>query len=181
MSEPEFYYAARIPRDIDRPDAIVMGLSFRQVAIVAGTGAVCWAVFTGVHNSFPHLSVMAVLAPLALVLTVSVGIAVGQRDGISADRFALAAITHARRPRRLVGAPEGVPTMPSILPASWRKAQGPAPSPLSLPTRGVDGQAVVDLGEKGAAGIAACSTVNFALRSAGEQNHLVAGFGRFLN
>ncbi|NUP46247.1 MAG: PrgI family protein [Catenulispora sp.] len=182
MSDGEFYYTARIPADIDRPDALVMGLSFRQVAIVAGTAAGCWAIYTGVHGAAPHLPVLAVLAPLAIVLTVAAGIALGTRDGISADRFLLAAITHARQPRRLVNAPdEGVPPMPTFLPDRWRKAQGPAPSPLNLPVSGVDGQAVVALGEAGAAGVAACSTVNFALRSAGEQNHLVAGFGRFLN
>ncbi|MEY9861413.1 hypothetical protein ABH935_007054 [Catenulispora sp. GAS73] len=182
MSDGEFYYTARIPADIDRPDALVIGLSFRQVAIVAGTGAGCWLLYTAIHAAAPHLPVLAVLAPLAIVLTIAAGIALGSRDGITADRFLLAAIAHARRPRRLVDAPEqGVPPMPTFLPARWRNAQGPAPSPLNLPVAGVDGQAVVDLGESGAAGVAACSTVNFALRSAGEQNHLVAGFGRFLN
>ncbi|GAA1966451.1 PrgI family protein [Catenulispora subtropica] len=183
MSESEFYYAARIPADIDRPDALVMGLSFRQVGIVAGTAAGCWLVYTAVHNVAPHLPVLAVLAPLAIVLTVAAGIAVGARDGISADRFLLAAARHARRPRRLVDTPEdeGVPPMPSFLPQRWRNAQGSDPSPLMLPVTGVNEQAVVDLRDAGAAGVAACSTVNFALRSAGEQNHLVAGFGRFLN
>jgi hypothetical protein len=181
MSEAGFYYTARIPADIDRPDPVVGPLSFRQLAIVAGTGGICWMVFEAVHMSLPHLSPLIVAAPLVLVLVIAAGIAVGSRDGISADRFLLSALTYARRPRRLVTAANGVLPVPSFLPVLWRKAAGPPPAALNLPARSVDGQAVLDLAEHGSAGIAACSTVNFSLRSASEQNALVAGFGRFLN
>ncbi len=71
--------------------------------------------------------------------------------------------------------------MPTLLPKSWRKAAGPAPAPLVLPAAGLDGAGVLNLREHGHAAIAACSTVNFALRTTGEQNALVASFGRFLN
>lgn len=177
----EEYYVARIPADIDRPDAVVARLTFRQVAIIAGTGAVCWLIFTAVHRAAPHLPVVILLAPLVLALTVAAGIALGSRDGISADRFLLAALRHSRRPRLMAHAPEGIPAMPSILPKPWRDAAGPKPAPLVLPAAGLDGAGVLDVREHGYAQIAACTTVNFALRTAGEQNALVQGFGRFLN
>lgn len=177
----EEYYAARIPADIDRPDAVVARLTFRQVAIIAGTGAGCWLIFTTVHRAAPHLPVTILLAPLVLVLTVAAGIALGSRDGISADRFLIAALRHARRPRLMVHAPEGILPMPSILPKTWRKAAGPRPAPLVLPAAGVDGAGVLDVREHGYAQIAACTTVNFQLRTGTEQNGLVTGFGRFLN
>ena len=177
----EEYYAARIPADIDRPDAVVGRLTFRQVAIIAGTGAGCWLIYTAVHRAAPHLPIAIVLAPLVLVLTVSACIGLGTRDGISADRFLAAAARHARRPRLMVYAPEGILPMPSILPKSWRNAAGPRPAPLVLAAAGVDGAGVLDVREHGYAQIAACTTVNFALRTGGEQNALVQGFGRFLN
>lgn len=177
----EEYYTARIPADIDRPDAVVARLTFRQVAIIAGTGGGCWLIFTAVHRAAPHLPATVLLAPLVLALTVAAGIALGTRDGISADRFLLAAMRHARRPRLMAHAPEGIPPMPSILPKAWRNAAGPRPSPLVLPAAGVDGAGVLDVREHGYAQIAACTTVNFALRTGGEQNALVQGFGRFLN
>jgi hypothetical protein len=180
MSDQE-YFTARIPADVDRPDAVVARLTFRQVAIIASAGGACWLLFTAVHRAAPKLPALVLAAPLLVLLMVAGGIALGMRDGISADRFALAAWRYARRPRLMVHAPEGIPPMPSVLPKSWRKAAGPAPAPLVLPAAGLDGAGVLDVREHGHSGIAACSTVNFALRTTGEQNALVASFGRFLN
>jgi hypothetical protein len=56
-----------------------------------------------------------------------------------------------------------------------------SPSPLRLPAEAVTDTGVLDLGVDGLAVIAACSTVNFALRTAGEQEALVASFGRYLH
>lgn len=56
-----------------------------------------------------------------------------------------------------------------------------SPSPLRLPTEAVTDTGVLDLGADGLAVIAACSTVNFALRTASEQESLVASFGRYLH
>lgn len=177
----EEYFTARIPADIDRPDAVVARLTFRQVAIIASAGGTCWLIFTAVHRAAPKLPALVAAAPLLVLLTVAAAIALGTRDGISADRFLLAAWRHARRPRLMVHAPEGILPLPSVLPKAWRKAAGPAPAPLVLPAAGLDGSGVLNVREHGYAGIAACSTVNFALRTTGEQNALVASFGRFLN
>lgn len=181
VADLEYPYSARIPADIDRPDQVIARLSFRQVAIIASSGGICWAAFTTVHTAATHLPAVVVAAPLVLLLLLATAIALGSRDGISADRFLLAGLAYLRRPRRLVSAPNGSAPMPSFLPAAWRKAAGRQPAPLDLPARSVDGAGVLDLAEHGVAGIAACSTVNFSLRSVGEQNALVACFGRFLN
>jgi hypothetical protein len=182
MSDQE-YYTARIPADIDRPDVVVGRLNFRQLAIIAATGAPCWLVFTAVHKAAPRAPMFVVAAPLVLVVLVAALIALGTRDGISGDRFALAALAHFRRPRLLINPAIGADPMPlpTVLPAAWRKAQGRPPASLVLPAGGVDEAGILDLREHGHAGIAACSTVNFSLRTPGEQNALVAGFGRFLN
>jgi hypothetical protein len=183
VADLEYPYSARIPADIDRPDQVVAGLTFRQVAIIAGSGGICWAAFTAVHSAIPRLPAVAVAAPLVLVLLIAGSVALGSRDGISADRFLLAGLAYLRRPRRLISAPNGSTFMPlpSFLPIAWRKAAGRNPAPLELPAHGVDEAGVLGLAEHGVAGIAACSTVNFSLRSVGEQNALVACFGRFLN
>lgn len=177
----EEYFTARIPADIDRPDAVVARLTFRQVAIIAGAGGACWLIFTAVHRAAPTLPPLVIAAPLLVLLMIAAGIALGVRDGISADRFLLAAFRYLRRPRLMVHAPEGILPMPSVLPKVWRTAAGPSPAPLVLPAADLDGAGVLDVREHGHAGIAACSTVNFALRTTGEQNALVASFGRFLN
>ena len=182
MSDQD-YFTARIPADVDRPDVVVARLTFRQVAIIAGVGGACYLVFTAARRAVPHAPLLLIAAPLALVVLVAAAVVLATRDGISGDRFLLAALAHARRPRLLVNpliGAESVP-LPSILPKAWRAAQGPAPAPLQLPADGVDAVGIVSLREHGHAGIAAASTVNFSLRTPGEQNALVAGFGRFLN
>jgi hypothetical protein len=57
----------------------------------------------------------------------------------------------------------------------------PLPVPLRLPARGITTEGTIDLGPDGHTALVACSTVNFTLRSPGEQNALAAGFGRWLN
>lgn len=179
----EEYLTARIPADVDRPDVVVARLTFRQVAIIAGVGGACWLIFTAARRAAPHAPVLVIAAPLALIVLVAAAVALANRDGLSGDRFLLAALAHARRPRLLVNPAIGadpVP-LPSILPKAWRSGQGPAPVPLELPADGIDEVGILSLREHGHAGIAAASTVNFSLRTPGEQNALVAGFGRFLN
>ncbi|MYW93233.1 PrgI family protein, partial [Amycolatopsis rubida] len=50
-----------------------------------------------------------------------------------------------------------------------------------LPAEAISAEGAIDLGQHGTAYAAACSTVNFGLRSAGEQNSLIAGFSRWLH
>jgi hypothetical protein len=128
-----------------------------------------------------------------LIVAVPVGalavlLALGQRDGVSLDRLLVAAIAQRIQPRHRVAAPEGVRPAPAWLTtrvASPAVGEHPvpqiSPAPLRLPAQSVTEAGVVDLGSDGFALIAVCSTVNFALRTAAEQEALVGAFGRYLH
>ncbi len=164
----------RIPADVEREDRILAGLTARQLAILAVTAAVLWSAYEATRRVVP----LPVFAALALpVATVAAVLALGRRGGASLDRLALAALRHARSPRRLVPAPEGVPAAPA-----WTGADpSPRPEPLRLPLEGVLAEGIVDLGPDGCALVARASTVTFALRTPAEQQALVAGFARMCN
>ncbi len=176
----------RIPSDVDREDRILANLTARQLAILAVTGVVLYGTWT--------LSRHVVPLPVFLILAVPVGVtaavlALGQRDGMSLDRLLLAAVRQRLQPRHQVAAPEGVRDAPE-----WLTSQAAAvdnkglvdgsqvsPAPLRLPAEGVTDAGVIDLGADGVAMVAVASTVNFALRTPGEQEALVASFGRYLH
>lgn len=182
MREEGQRYATRIPADVDRPDVIVARLTARQVVILAGTGLLVWAGFMGAHAALPQVPPLYLIAPAAPVAAIAVGLALGKRDGLSADRFALAALRHTRAPKHLAaGGQDGVAPLPEFLPKAVRAKAGPVPAPVPMPARGIDDAAVIDLGGEGQAAVAACGTVNFALRTPGEQDGLVGAFGRWLN
>jgi hypothetical protein len=182
MREQGERYATRIPADVDRPDVIVARLTARQVLILAGTGLLVWAAFMAAHAALPHVAPMYLIAPAAPVAAVAVGLALGKRDGLTADRFALAALRHTRTPKHLAaGGPDTAAPLPEFLPKAVRAKAGPAPAPVPMPAHGIDDAGVIDLGGEGQAAVAACGTVNFALRTPGEQDGLVGAFGRWLN
>jgi hypothetical protein len=120
---------------------------------------------------FAALASPAGLAAAALVI--------GERDGLSLDRLLMAAWRQRRAPRRLVTAPEGIPAPPA-----WTAPPGPQPPPpavLAPLWRHITPEGVIGLGSADSAAVAAVSTVNFALRSPGEQDALAAAYGRWLN
>ncbi len=164
----------RIPANVEVEDRLVFGLTARQLAILAGTGTLAWLLALALRSLVP-LPVAAVL--VLPVLAAGLLVAVGERDGLSLDRLLMAAVNHARVPRRRVPAPEGIPDLPALLRSIHRP---PAMAPLSLPARGIDPDGVVDLGGEGAALLCRATTVNFALRTEVEQEALVAAFARFL-
>ncbi|WP_432850630.1 PrgI family protein [Amycolatopsis sp. CA-161197] len=184
----------RVPADVDRPDRILGPLTARQLAIlgIAGLGLCGLYSLTRTVVALPVFLIVAV--PLGLTFTV---LALGQRDGLSLDRLALAAVRQLLSPRHRVAAPEGVRAAPAWLTAQQpeshtrgRKrrpvsAEPVSPAPLELPATGVadtGAQAgIVDLGADGLAVIAVCSTVNFSLRMPAEQEALVASFARYLH
>ncbi len=181
MSSPQGDPAAggrvRIPADVDREDQILAGLTARQLALLAVPAAVLWAAYFASR----HLVPLPVFAALAVPIGVAVlTLALGRRDGLSADRLLLAAVGQARRPHRLVPAPGGVPALPRWAPAAQRAGEQP-PAPLRLPVHGLGADGVIDLGSGGAVLICRASTVSFALRTQLEQQALVAAFARYLN
>jgi len=165
-----------IPADVERPDRVLAGLTARQVAIAAVAAALLWAGWQAARHVMPLAVFAALASPAGLA---AVALVIGERDGLSLDRLLMAAWRQARAPRRLVTAPEGVPAAPA-----WAVPPGPlAPPPAVLAPlwQHITPEGVIGLGSDGAAAVAAVSTVNFALRSPGEQDALTAAYGRWLN
>ncbi|MEX5713223.1 PrgI family protein, partial [Parafrankia sp. FMc6] len=182
-------HPVRIPADVDREDRIVANLTARQVLVLTLTGIVLYLAWAATRALLP----LPVFALLAVPVAVGAGVLVlGQRDGLSLDRLLVAAIRQRTSPRHRINAPEGVVAPPSWLAARATSgpderrpaASGQSAAPLRLPARTITGQAgvgVIDLGADGLAVVAVASTVNFALRTPGEQDGLVAVFARYLH
>ncbi|MCR3721118.1 MULTISPECIES: PrgI family protein [Prauserella salsuginis group] len=179
----------RVPADVDRPDRVLGPLSARQLAILGTAGLLMYGLYLAVRSVVPLAVFLVAAVPIAVAVVV---LAMGRRDGVSLDRLALAALRWRLSPRHRVAAPEGVRPAPPWLAAhaSSQHTGGGVHEevsavPVQLPATGVadhGGQAgIVDLGSDGLALIAACSTVNFSLRTPGEQDALVAAFARFLH
>ncbi|ONH25230.1 PrgI family protein [Pseudofrankia asymbiotica] len=182
-------HPVRIPADVDREDRIVAGLTARQVLILALTAIVLYLAWAATRSLLP-LPVFALVA--VPVAAVACALVLGQRDGLSLDRMLVAAIRHRTSPRHRINAPEGMIPPPSWLAARATSssgdrrptAGGQSAAPLRLPARTVTstaGVGVIDLGPDGLAVVAVASTVNFALRTPGEQDGLVAVFARYLH
>ncbi|NJP91603.1 PrgI family protein [Nonomuraea sp. FMUSA5-5] len=166
--------SVRIPADVEQPDKIIGSLTARQVAILAGTGTVLYAACTFAADHVPPAVCAAAALPIAIG---AVLLAIGHRDGISLDRYLLAAIRYQRSPKHLISSSEDIPMPPAWITANARRP----PAPLKLPARGVARDGLIDLGPDGVAAVAEISTVSFALRTPDEQDALVAVFGRWLN
>jgi hypothetical protein len=194
--DPQTATPVRIPADVEREDRVLANLTARQLAILTITGLVLYAAFTVTHTVLP-LAVFTVLAvPVAVAAAI---VTLRTRDGLSLDRLLVAALRLRLTPRVQVAAPGGITAAPAWITAhaqaapdraagqaSRGGAAGPvAPSVLHLPAEevsdSVTGAGVIDLGPDGVAAVCVCSTVNFALRTPGEQEALVATFGRFLH
>lgn len=176
----------RIPSDVDIQDRVLGSLTARQLTILAVTGLLLYTFWTVTRSVVPFPVFLVLALPVASTAAI---LALGQRDGLSLDRLLLAAIRQRLSPR--VAAPEGIQPIPDWLTPhalnidakdgarSGREQVSPAV--LRLPAEAVTDTGVVDLGREGLAVVAVCSTVNFALRTPGEQDALVAGFGRYLH
>ena len=196
-------YVAQVPADIDAPDRVLYGLTVRQVAILAATGALLWAAYRTLTPLVPAAVVAIAAVPVAAV---AAGLALGRRDGISMDRWVAAALAAARAPRLLVAAAHPVPPAPAWAPdmraadptgtgaasmtrnrrstaRNGKGAAAPVPrlAPLRLPADRITPAGVVDLDGQGRVALTAASTVNFDLRSPDEQAALIEAAGRWLN
>ncbi|MFF5010585.1 PrgI family protein [Streptomyces phaeochromogenes] len=171
-------YATRIPADISRPDRLLGPFTARQTAILTMAGLVLYGGWWLTRPFIAPLAYAALVIPIAGALA---ALPLGRREGIGLDRFLLAALAHTRTPKRRVHAPEGVPPLPAVVPEHWARAAGPPPAAMDMPYNGITTDGVLDLGGEGQAAMATCSTVNFELRSAAEQQGLTAAFTRWLN
>jgi hypothetical protein len=175
-ADDEQPYRARVPANVDRPDQLLFRLTARQLGVLGVTGIVLWIAYTATAGLVPPLVFLGVAA---VIVAVVVGVVLVRRDGLSLDAWLTAALRHHRAPHQLV--PADRPVTP---PPAWVAIAGsrqPVPAPLRLPARGIEVSGAVDLGSDGTAVLVQAGTVNFGLRSPGEQNGLVAGFARWLN
>ncbi|GLY86067.1 PrgI family protein [Actinoallomurus iriomotensis] len=169
-------YTVTIPANLDHEDRLVGNLTARQLAIFTPTALLVWALYLATSALIPFPVFAALAIPL---IGVAAALALAERDGITVDRLALHALAHARRPRRLVLAPNPIPALPAWAAAAEQEA--PLPAPLRLPARAIRGDGAINLGAEGVAVIVACTTVSFALRTPNEQAALVGAFGGWLN
>ena len=170
---------ARVPGDVEKADKLAFNLTGRQLVILTVTGLLLYAAWTAVATIVHPLVFLAAATPVAAA---AFGLAVGRRDGISLDAWVLAALRHRRSPHRLVPAEGPITPAPAwVTTTAGAGDRLPLPAPLRLPAKGVTGDGLVDLGPDGTTGLVAASTVAFGLRTAAEQNGLVAGFARWLH
>lgn len=170
--------SVRIPADVDREDRILAGFTARQVAVMAVTGLVLYGGWQATRAVVPVIAYVAVAVPIGVAVTALV---VVRRDGVTLDRLLLAALRQRLQPRRRVAAGQAPADVPEWLSGVAHGHEAVAAGGLDLPAHGVAEAGIVDLGDDGVALVAACSTVNFALRTPAEQEALTAAFGRYLH
>ena len=179
----------RIPADVERGDKLLGPFTARQVAVLAVTALVLYAAWNLTRTVITPPVFLVGAGVIVTLVTVAV---LTRRDGLSADQLAWAALGHRFRPRHLVhdGA-DRIPAAPRWVTARAARGQPrpPDPTPMSsaalrLPqavTAAGGGIGAVDLGADGLAVIAAASTVNLSLRTATEQDSLVAQLSGWLH
>ena len=170
--------SVRIPADVDREDRILAGFTARQVAVMAVTGLVLYGGWQTTRAVIPVIAYVAIAVPIGVAATALV---VVRRDGVTLDRLLLAALRQRLQPRRRVASGQAPAEVPEWLSGVAHGHEAVAAGGLDLPAHGVAEAGIVDLGDDGVALVAACSTVNFALRTPAEQEALTAAFGRYLH
>lgn len=169
----------RIPADVERPDKVLFGLTWRQLVILAATSLILYTAWSVLATSVHPLVFAAGAVPVAAA---AFFVAVGRRDGVSLDVWLLAAWRHRRGPHRLVPVDEPIQPAPDwVATTSGPADRLPLPAPLRLPATGISDDGVVDLGADGTVALVEAATVAFGLRTASEQNALVAGLARWLH
>jgi len=160
--------------DVDAPDKILYGLTFRQLAILAVAAVIFYAAWRGLHRIVP---VPVLLGAGGILGTLAAGLVVGRRDGLSLDRWLLHAVRHSRAPKALSTA-DTTARNPDWVQAP--KARVALPAPLKLPAEAIDDDGQITL-TGGRAAMVAATSVNLALRTPDEQAALIDTFGRWLN
>jgi hypothetical protein len=138
-----------------------------------------YGMWTALLPELPPLVLAAISIPLA---GAAVAIATVRRDGTGLDSWLLAAIRFRRSPRRQVPATtDQLHPPPAWVATDAPGGKLPLPAPLQLPAKGINPDGTVDLGPDGHTTLVECSTVNFTLQSAAEQNGLIGAFAGFLH
>jgi hypothetical protein len=167
-----------MPADVDAPDKVLYGLTFRQIAILAVAAVIFYAAWRTLHRLLP----VPVLLGAGIVLgALAFGLVVGRRDGLSLDRWLWHAVVHSRAPKALstVDTTTRVPDW-----VDQPRQRVALPAPLRLPATAIDDGGQITLGtssQAGRAAMVAATTVNLGLRTGEEQAALIDTYGRWLN
>jgi len=162
---------AVVPANVNEPDRIAFGLTFRQLGIVGGVGLGGF----GLYRTFGHLlpPVVWIVAGF-IVFAIAIVVALGRRDGLPLDVWLRHGFALSRSPRQLA---PGKARASSVAMVAGTTS---VPAPLRSPATAVSPIGVLT-SEGRAKVLIACGTTNLHLRTGGEQAALLDGFGRFLN
>lgn len=166
---------AAVPADVDAPDKIAYGLTARQLVILAIAALAGYGAFQTLARWLPPAAAAAALVPL---FGLAVAVVLGRRDGLPLDLWLLHGLRFRKVPR--LQAPAGTTTGRA---ASLVATTGPppVPAPLRLPAEAITTSGQLNLPGEVSAAVVGTGTVNLGLRTASEQQALLAGFGRWLN
>ncbi|MET7808576.1 PrgI family mobile element protein [Micromonospora chersina] len=162
---------AVVPTNVNEPDRIAFGLTFRQLGIIGGAGLAGF----GLYRTFGHLLPPAAWIVAGLVVfAVAVVVALGRRDGLPLDVWLRHGFTLSRSPRTLA------PGEARASSAAAVAGNLSVPAPLRSPVTSISPTGVLT-SEGSDKVLIACGTTNIHLRTGSEQGALLDGFGRFLN
>ncbi|MFE9657924.1 PrgI family protein [Micromonospora sp. NPDC006431] len=162
---------AVVPANVNEADRIAFGLTFRQLAIIGGTGLAGF----GLYRTFGHLlPAVAWIVAGVVVFAVAVVVALGRRDGLPLDVWLRHGFTFAGSPRTLAPGAARASAVAAVV------GKPSVPAPLRSPVTAVTPAGVLT-SEGSDKVLIACGTTNIHLRTGSEQGALLDGFGRFLN
>ncbi|BCL14662.1 PrgI family protein [Micromonospora sagamiensis] len=165
----------RMPADVDAPDKVAYGLTWRQLAILAVAGMLFYGAWNGLR---PVVPAQVIVFAGVVFGGVVFGLVVGRRDGLPMDVWLWHAIRHSRSPKGLSSAGESAVGVPEWV--QRPKGRTPLPAPLRLPADAIGDDGEITVGGDRAA-IVAATNINLTLRTASEQAALIEGFSRWLN
>jgi hypothetical protein len=168
----------KIPADVDKDDTVLGPLTARQALQIGAVLIVLWVAYHASKPFVPPLVFVGAALPVGAAAALAV---LSRHDGLSLERWLFAAWRHHRAPRHLTPhdvAAEALPWQAEVA----ERGFGPVRiGRLKLPVADVDERGLLDLGPAGASALSEAGTVNFTLRTGGEQRALVTAFGRWLN
>ncbi|MFI1996793.1 PrgI family protein [Actinoplanes sp. NPDC020271] len=162
---------APVPANVNDPDRIAFGLTFRQLAIIGGPGLLG----LGCYRAFgPLLPPVVWIVAGMILFAVTVVVALGRRDGLPLDVWLRHGVALSRSPRTVT---PGLPRASSVAVVAGKPK---VPAPLRSPVTSINPAGVLT-SEGSSKVLIACGTTNIHLRTGNEQAALLDGFGRFLN
>lgn len=171
MTHEDTIPRAVVPANVNEPDRIAFGLTFRQLGIVGGVGLAGFGIYRAFGRLLPP---EAWIVAGIIVFAAAVVVALGRRDGLPLDVWLRHGFAFSRGPRTLT---PGTARASSVAVVAGESC---VPAPLRSPVTKVSPTGVVS-SEGSDKVLIACGTTNIHLRTGGEQGALLDGFGRFLN